>query len=122
MKPSSFDLLVMFTQPPLAAATNKEALDVALVSATFDQTTALVFVGEGVLQLVKDQQPDELGLKGIQAMLKALPLYDLDQVFVQQEALDRFGLTAENLLLPVAVLNSSNLQQLMACSRNLLSF
>lgn len=122
MKLSSFDLLVMFTQPPLAAATNKEALDVALVSATFDQTTALVFVGEGVLQLVKDQQPDELGLKGIQAMLKALSLYDLDQVFVQQEALDRFGLTAENLLLPVAVLNSSNLQQLMACSRNLLSF
>lgn len=122
MNTSSFDLLVIFTQPPLSATSAKEALDVALVSATFDQTTALVFVAEGVLQLVKDQQPDELRLKGIQAMLKALPLYDLDQVFVQQEALTRYGLESSDLLLPVKVLNSSDLQQIMACGRNLLSF
>lgn len=122
MTTSSFDLLVMLTQPPLSAASNKEALDVALVSATFDQATALVFLGEGVLQLVKNQQPDELGLKGIQAMLKALPLYDLDQVFVQQEALARFGLEDKNLLLPVKTLSSCDLQQLITSSRNLLSF
>ncbi|SFC05382.1 tRNA 2-thiouridine synthesizing protein C [Marinospirillum celere] len=122
MKAYRFDLVVFFTQPPLAGAQGKEALDTALVSATFEQKTALVFTGSGVLQLLKNQQPDLLELKGIQAMLKALPLYDLDAIYVDQESMERLQLTSEQLLLDIDVLPADQIRQLMSTSKNLLVF
>lgn len=119
---NAFDLLVMFTQPPLTASFPKEGLDLALVSSTFEQRTGLVFLGAGVLQLHPMQQPDLLNLKGTQAMLKALALYDIDQVFVEQQALLDYNLTAAELLLPVQLCNTEQLQQHLATSRNLLTF
>ncbi|SFX04396.1 sulfurtransferase complex subunit TusC [Marinospirillum alkaliphilum] len=121
MSTSTLDLLVIFSHPPLTGLRGREGLDVALVSSTFDQNTALLFMGEGVLQLLPDQQPDCLQLKGTQAMLKALPLYDLDQVYVEEAALLRYGLSADKLLLPVQPLNNVELQQLLQRSRHLLS-
>lgn len=117
-----FDLLVIFTQPPLTASIPKEALDLALVSSTFEQRTGLIFLGAGVLQLVQNQQPNVLALKGTQAMLKALALYDIDQIFVEQQALLDYGLTAADLLLTVEVCDKNQLQQRLAASRNLLTF
>lgn len=118
----AFDLLVVFTQPPLTASLAKEGLDLALVSSTFEQRTGLIFLGAGVLQLYQEQQPNVLALKGTQAMLKALPLYDIDQIIVEEQALLDYGLTANQLLLPVQTFNSAQLQQLVATSRNLLTF
>ena len=117
-----FDLLVIFTQPPLTASIPKEALDLALVSSTFEQRTGLIFLGAGVLQLVQNQQPNVLALKGTQAMLKALALYDIDQIFVEQQALLDYGLTAADLLLTVEICDKNQLQQRLAASRNLLTF
>lgn len=117
-----FDLLVIFTQPPLTASIPKEALDLALVSSTFEQRTGLIFLGAGVLQLVQNQQPNVLALKGTQAMLKALALYDIDQILVEQQALLDYGLTAADLLLTVEICDKNQLQQRLAASRNLLTF
>ena len=107
---STFDLLVIFTQPPLTASFPKEALDLALVNSTFEQRTGLIFLGAGVLQLVQNQQPNVLALKGTQAMLKALALYDIDQVFVEEQQHYYCPLPAatqlnfSNLLLTVVIL------------------
>lgn len=119
---STFDLLVIFTQPPLTASFPKEALDLALVNSTFEQRTGLIFLGAGVLQLVQNQQPNILALKGTQAMLKALALYDIDQVFVEEQALLDYSLTVAELLLPVASCNTAKLQQFIANSRNIITF
>ncbi|WP_114417785.1 sulfurtransferase complex subunit TusC [Marinospirillum perlucidum] len=122
MTKAHYDLLVVMTQPPLIGAQSKEALDTALVSATFDRKTALAFVGEGVLQLLPDQQPDRVDSKGIQAMLKALPLYDLDAVFVQQTSLESRKLKADELLLEAEPLSDTALADLIASSNNHLVF
>lgn len=117
-----FDLLVIFTQPPLTASLPKEGLDLALVNSTFEQRTGLIFLGAGVLQLGHNQQPDVLGLKGTQAMLQALGLYDIDQVFVEEQALLDYRLTSADLFLTVETCTSEKLQQKIAASRNLLTF
>lgn len=117
-----FDLLVVFTQPPLTASLPKEGLDLALVSSTFEQRTGLVFLGAGVLQLNPNQQPDTLALKGTQAILKALELYGINQIFVEEQALIDYRLTSSNLLLPTASYNAQQLQELIANSRNILTF
>jgi len=122
MTTPDFDLLVLLTQPPLSGTAAKEGLDAALVSATFEQKTALAFIGEGVLQLVKNQQPDQLQLKGIQAMLKALPFYDLHAVYTDALALQQFGLNSDELLLKNQPATAEQLQQLIANSSNTLVF
>ncbi|MDR9468516.1 sulfurtransferase complex subunit TusC [Marinospirillum sp.] len=122
MSRPDFDLLVILTQPPLAGTAAKEGLDTALVSATFEQKTALAFLGEGVLQLVKGQQPDQLQLKGIQSMLKALPFYDLQAVYTDALALQQFGLNPDELLLNHQPATAEQLQQLIAKTTNTLVF
>jgi|AntRauTorcE11897_2_1112592.scaffolds.fasta_scaffold05538_5 tRNA 2-thiouridine synthesizing protein C len=122
MSTPEFDLLVILTQPPLAGTAAKEGLDSALVSATFEQKTALVFLEEGVLQLIKGQQPDQLQLKGIQAMLKALPFYDLQAAYTDALALQKFGLNPDELLLKHQPATAEQLQQLIANSTNTLVF
>ncbi len=118
----TYDLLVIFTQPPLSGLAPREGLDTALVSATFEQKTALLFTGEGLLQLVTGQEPGLLELKGTQAMLKALPLYDLDAIFIEAKALEALKLNPEQLLLPTQALNSDAMQALVATSKNTLVF
>ena len=118
----TYDLLVIFTQPPLSGLNAREGLDTALVSATFEQKTALLFLGEGLLQLLPNQQPDALELKGTQAMLKALPLYDIDAIFIEADALQRFDLEAANLLLPAQTLTAAAMQALLTSSKNTLVF
>lgn len=118
----NLDLLLLMTQPPLTASTAKEGLDLALVSATFEQKTGLAFVGSGVLQLLPDQQPGQLHLKGIQAMLKALPLYDVEWVFTDAQALADYQLDSDALLLTTQVASSEQLQELMAQARQTLVF
>lgn len=117
-----FDLLVIFTQPPLTASLAKEGLDLSLVSGTFEQRTGLVFLGAGILQLNPKQQPEVLALKGTQAMLQALGLYDIDQVFIEGQALLDYGLIATDLILPTISCSSTELQLLLASSRNVLIF
>ena len=118
----SFDLLVVFTQPPLTASLAKEGLDLSLVNSTFEQRTGLIFLGAGVLQLQQNQQPDILALKGTQAMLQALGLYDINQLFVDEQALLDYSLTTADLLLPTESCNPLQLQKLLATSRNVLTF
>lgn len=117
-----FDLLVIFTQPPLTASLAKEGLDLSLVSSTFEQHTGLVFLGAGILQLNKNQQPDILALKGTQAMLKALGLYGIEQIYVEEQALLDYGLKNTDLLLPVESCSLARLQRLVATSRNVFTF
>ncbi len=116
------DLLVVFTQPPLTASSPKEGLDLALVNSTFEQRTGLIFLGAGVLQLNPNQEPDVLALKGTQAMLKVLGLYDIQQIFVEEQALFDYRLTLADLILTAESCTKQKLEALAANSRNLFIF
>jgi len=122
MNPSPLDLLVLISQPPLSGTAAKEGLDAALVSATFEQKTALAFIGPGVFQLLQQQKPEQLQLKGLQAMLKALPFYDLDEVYTDAQALQDYQLETTELLVAHQPLKAEQLQALIARSKTTLVF
>lgn len=98
-------LCIVFRSPPHGTTQGREALDLALLSASFEQQVSLVFVDEGVLHLVRDQQPELLGGKDYLATLKALPLYDIDTVLVCKQSLADFGLSHGLLAIAVSVAN-----------------
>ncbi|QYJ77405.1 sulfurtransferase complex subunit TusC [Shewanella acanthi] len=102
-------ICVMFRSAPHGTSKGREALDFALLSATFEQEVSLIFVDEGVLHLLKDQQSELIGGKDYLATLKALPFYDIDSVYACKQSLADFGLSHSLLSIPVEILNDETI-------------
>lgn len=99
-----------------------ESLEVVLIAATFDQDVSLVFIDDGVYELVKGQQTKGIGVKNFSPSYRALEDYDVEKLYVDQASLDQRGLTESDLLVPVAVLDAEQMGQLMAQQDVILSF
>jgi len=99
-----------------------ESLEVVLITATFDQDVSLVFIDDGVYELVKGQQTKAIGIKNFSPSYRALDGYDVEKLYVDQASLDQRGLTEKDLLVPVEVLNAQEMGELMAEQDVILSF
>lgn len=99
-----------------------ESLEVVLIGAAFDQDVSLAFVDDGVYQLVKGQSTDGIGMKNFSPTYRALEMYDVEKLYVDQASLEARGLTEADLLVPVEVLDSAQLAALMAEQEVIFSF
>ncbi len=99
-----------------------EALEVVLISAAFDQDVSMVFVDDGVYELVKGQNTKATGMKNYSPTYRALEGYDIEKLYVDEESLEARGLTTENLLVPVEVLNTAQMAELMDQQDVVISF
>ncbi len=75
-----------------------ESLEVVLIGAAFEQDVSLAFLDDGVFQLTRGQQTDELGVKNFSPTYKALGDYDVNKIYVEKESLEARGLTLDDLL------------------------
>lgn len=100
----------------------REAIDYCLAAAVFEQNIQLLFTGDAVLQLLKDQQPESINQKNIAKTLSALPIYGIDQFYVDQEALTQYGLVEQPLALPATKLSPIEMADLLACASRTLNF
>ena len=99
-----------------------ESLEVVLISAAFDQDVSLAFLDDGVYQLLKGQETKALQVKNFSPTYRALEGYDVEKLYVEREALERRGLSEEDLLVDVQVLSSDELAGLMASQDVVISF
>lgn len=99
-----------------------ESLEVVLIAATFDQDVSLVFVDDGVYQLVKGQQTKGIGVKNFSPTYRALEGYDVEKLYVERASLEARGLGEDDLLVPVEVLDTAQMAALMAGQDVVLSF
>jgi len=109
-------------RPPYGTIYALESLEVVLIAATFDQDVSLVFVDDGVYELVKGQSSKAIGIKNFSPTYRALEGYDVEKLFVERESLEARGLSEKDLLVPVEVLSSASLAALMAEQDVVLSF
>jgi len=99
-----------------------EALEVVLIGAAFEQDVHLVFMDDGVFQLKKDQDTKGLGVKNFSPTYRALEMYDVEKVYVEKESLEVRGLTTDDLIIPVEVLGTKEVSQMMGDMDVLLNF
>ena len=90
-----------------------EGLEVVLISAAFDQDVSMVFLDDGVYELMKGQQTKGIEVKNFSPTYRALDGYDIEKLYVEQESLAARGLTADNLVVPVEVLSAVQMGELM---------
>ena len=65
-----------------------ESLEVVLIAAAFDQDVSLVFADDGVYQLMKGQETDEIGMKNFSPTYSALGDYDIKKIYIEKESLE----------------------------------
>ncbi len=99
-----------------------ESLEVVLITATFDQDVSLVFLDDGVYELIKGQSTKGIGVKNFSPSYRALEGYDVEKLYVERESLEARGLTESDLLVPVELLDSAQMAALMAEQDVVLSF
>lgn len=99
-----------------------ESLEVMLIGAAFEQDVSLAFLGDGVFQLARGQDTKALEVKNFAAAYRALDDYDITKVYVESEALAARGLTEADLLVPVEVVSTQRMAEIMEDQDVILSF
>jgi tRNA 2-thiouridine synthesizing protein C len=74
-----------------------ESLEVVLIGAAFDQDVSLAFLDDGVLQLTKGQNTQEIGVKNFSPTFRALGDYEVTKLYVEKESLEERGLSEDDL-------------------------
>ena len=105
--------LIICRRPPYGESYAREALDVALAAAAFDQPIALLFLGDGVAQLLSAHDTTAIGEKSFEKQLSALPLYDINSIYVDVAALRERGFTAADLSLPAQPVSDAEISVLL---------
>ena len=99
-----------------------ESLETVLIGAAFDQDVSLLFLDDGVFQLKKDQNPAGLEFKNFSKTYRALEMYDVEILFVEKDSLQERGLTVDDLLVDVELIDRDNISALIDQQDVVLSF
>lgn len=96
-------ILFVVSHAPQRGALSAELLDELLIAAAFEQEVSVLFVGDGAYQLVAGDDAPSGTARGY----RALPTYEVENVFVELAALkpreltpDRFVIAARPLARP----------------------
>lgn len=118
MKP----ILIIHTKSGLNDLSGKEALDMSLILASYDQQVQLLFMQHGVTQVLAQQQPEQVQQKDYISTFKALELYDVDDVFACQSSLDNLVISSDQLLSNVIVLSTEEINSLVENAQQVFVF
>lgn len=93
-----------------------------LMAAAFGQRVVLLFEGDGVYALMKQQRPEMIGLKDVSPVLKALSVYDINDISVEKESMDARAMVAEQLVIPVKIISRNEIKHQIATADQVFSF
>ncbi|MDK9762656.1 sulfurtransferase complex subunit TusC [Vibrio sp. D420a] len=112
----------VFNSFPHSTASGREGLDALLAASAYTEEISVFFVGNGVTQLLEQQRPGESLSRDYIAAFKLMELYDIEQVYVCEQSLQRFGLSSEQLVIDTQVLAPSAMAQQFAQCDQILTF
>lgn len=92
--------LALCRQPPYGSALAREGLEAVLAAAVMDQSPDLLFLRDGVFQLLDNQKPDEIRQKSLQRNLQALPMFGVERIHVCERSLMERGIDAKQIKIP----------------------
>lgn len=115
------NLLFLLTHPPHGRIHAQEGLDALLMGSAFAVCNA-VCLGDGLFQLLKDQQTHEAGLKDFSKTFGALQDYGVTSVMVCHEDMADRNVAAGDLVIDVTVIGRSDVAGLITNADQVLNF
>lgn len=122
-KTPSKKILFISRHAPYGSSLAKDALDAILASSAYDQQLSLLFMDDGVFQLLANQSPSAIKQKSFAALLPVLSLYDINSIYVHYESLEKRKIKPDELVLEsIQIIDSTAIGKLLAKQDQLLSF
>ncbi|MDE0509162.1 MAG: sulfurtransferase complex subunit TusC [Gammaproteobacteria bacterium] len=109
-------LLFISRSAPYGAGRARALLDMALAASVYEQDIELLFLSDGVYQLLRDQDGGRIGEKTIGNAMEALELYGIEKPLVEAAALEERSLRAEDLVISTVALDAGGIRDLIGKS------
>jgi tRNA 2-thiouridine synthesizing protein C len=120
--PARQEVLFIATRSPWAGSSAAAGADLLMTAAVFEQAVRVVFLGDGVWQLLADQDGDALKMKTLSRIFPAFELYDIRQVHVSDSALRERDLTSGDLVIEASAVSDDEIRALIASSKSVFVF
>lgn len=111
--PMKKNFLFIMARGPFDGLYVQECMDIVLTAAAFEQSVNLLFIDDGVHLLNKEQCPGWISAKHIAPLFQALDIYEVDDVWVEEESLQEAGITPEALSVSARLLPRSRVAKLI---------
>ena len=116
------EVLFIASRSPWSSAAAAAGADLLMTAAVFEQSVGVVFCGDGVWQLQAGQDGSGLGLKSLAKIFPAFELYDIKRIRVAESSLRERGLTLQDLVMDVELVNDEGMRTLIASSKTVFVF
>ena len=115
-------ILLVCRTAPYGNSLARESLETALAAGALGAQVSMLFLDEGVWQLVDQQRSEAIDAKNHGDMLAALPLYDVDHLLVDQDCLDKRGIAPTKLDELAQLIDAKGVKEILAGHDVILSF
>jgi tRNA 2-thiouridine synthesizing protein C len=113
---------VVMRKAPYGSVYTAEGYRTIVGIAVFELDISVVFVDDGVYDLVRGQDPSKLDMKPLGDGFPALTEFGVTKFFVHDESLAERGLAAKDLVMDVEIVDSARIAQILETAGKVLPF
>ncbi len=114
--------LFIFKRAPHGSIYPYEGLEVILIMAAYEQEITAAFVDDGVYCLKKGQDTTGIGIKEFAKTFKVLEPYGVEHLYVDRASLEARGLTEDDLVTGVEVVEAEEIANVISAQKVILPF
>lgn len=107
---------------PHGSAIAREAQDAIFATSALTDELSVFFMGDGVFQLIENQQPELIQSRHFANTFKLFELYDIENIYVCAHSLNERGLTENQLLIDVMVVSQNEMNDIIRNHSKILNF
>ena len=115
-------IAALMRKAPYGSVYTAEGFRTIMGVAVFELDICVIFMDDGVYALIKDQNPEKLAMKPLGDGFPMLSDFDVNAFYVHDESLGTRGLTPDDLVLPVEVVNSAQIAEILENAGKVLPF
>jgi tRNA 2-thiouridine synthesizing protein C len=113
---------ILMRKPPYGSVYTAEGFRTVMGLAVFEMDISIVFLDDGVYTLLKNQNPQKLDMKPLGDGFPMLTEFDVKKLYVHDESLRERGLTTDDLLMNVEVIDSAQVAEILEAAGKVLPF
>jgi len=113
---------VLMRKAPYGSVYTAEGFRSMMGIGVFEMDINVVFVDDGVYALVKGQDPAKLDMKPLGDGFPMLPDFDVHKFYVHDRSLSERGLTPDDLVMDVEIVDDERVAQILRSSGIVLPF
>jgi len=115
-------LAIINAKAPYGNSAGKDALDIALIFGSFEQPVSLFFQGDGVWQLLSEQDGSIISVKDYLKTFAAFEFYDIEEVYICAASLTERNLPIDFHIDAIQVVNPTAFAEKLALHHTILRF